>query len=284
MMKHAVDHLAHSAHRRARRMAGKIGDLRLSVNHQLRRVRNRRLARQFNPLHNHYHPPVVDSSVYNQYYQEAQHRFESSYGMSFIRDVYRNLDFRTVLDAGCGSGVVVRHFLSKGYVARGIELSEWIVQTQCPDLLQDGIVQIGSLEDLPYRDNSFDLVFSSDVLEHIPEEAIPRVVSELVRVSRRDLFLSISLRPSSMNNKYHLTLRSREWWESRFTDCGVSVCRELVNHFQKKILDASNLEILKSGCSPGLLDELSWFVEQEPYSLHGEFEPWFFAFRKPQGS
>jgi SAM-dependent methyltransferase len=284
MMKHAVDHLAHSARRRARRMAGKIGDLRLGLNHQLRRVGNRRLARQFDPLHDHYHPPVVDSATYDQYYREAQHRFESSYGMSFIRDVYRNLDFRTVLDAGCGSGIVVRHFLSKGYVARGIELSEWIVQTQCPDLLQDGIVQIGSLEDLPYHDNSFDLVFSSDVLEHIPEEAIPRVVSELVRVSRRDLFLSISLRPSSMNNKYHLTLRPREWWESRFTDCGVSVNHELVDRFQKRILGASNLEILKSGCSPGLLDELSWFVEQEPYSLHGEFEPWFFAFRKPQGS
>jgi hypothetical protein len=42
---------------------------------------------------------------------------------------------------------------------------------------------------------SFDLVFSADVLEHIHEDEAERVVAELVRVSRRHLFLSISLKP-----------------------------------------------------------------------------------------
>jgi SAM-dependent methyltransferase len=281
MIKQAVDNLAHSARRRTRRVVGKIADLPLHVRHQVRKIRNRRLVRQFDPLRD-YAPPEVDSSIYDQYYQEAENRHQTSYGMTFIKDVYRHLDFRTVLDAGCGSGIVVRRFLAKGYAARGVELSDWIVRTECPDLWQDGVVQIGSLEDLPYRDNSFDLVFSSDVLEHIPEESIPRVVSELVRVSRRDLFMSISLRPSSMNNKYHVTLRPREWWERQFTDCGVTVCRERVNRFQKRIVGASNLEVLKSGPASGLREEMSWFLEQEPYSFHGELEPWFFAFRKPQ--
>jgi 2-polyprenyl-3-methyl-5-hydroxy-6-metoxy-1,4-benzoquinol methylase len=283
-MKQVVDSMTHSAHQCVRRVAGKISDLRLTVNHQVRRVRNQRLARQFNPLHGDYQTPEVDSSVYDQYYQEAQHRYEDSYGRRFIKDVCRNLDFNTALDAGCGSGIIVRYLRAKGYVARGIELSDWIVHTQCADLLQDGAVQIGSLDKLPYRDNSFDLVFSSDVLEHIPEDVIPQVVSELVRVSRRDLFLSISLRPSSMNNKYHLTLKPREWWERRFLDCGVSVNRELVDRLQKKSPGTNNFEVLKAGCSPGLLNEMSWFVKQEPYSLNGEFEPWFFAFHKPRGS
>jgi SAM-dependent methyltransferase len=283
-MKPTVDHLTRSARRRTWRLAGKIADLPLHVRHQVRKVRNRQLVRQFNPLRDDYNPPEIDSSVYDQYYQEAQNRHQTSYGMSFIKDVYRHLDFRTVLDAGCGSGIVVRRFLAKGYAARGIELSEWIVRTQCPDLRQDGIVQIGSLEDLPYRDNSFDLVFSSVVLEHIPAEAIPRVVSELVRVSRRDLFMSISLRPSSMNNKYHVTLRPREWWERQFTDCGALVRRELVDRFQKRALGASNLEVLQSGPALRLLEEMTWFLDQEPYSFHGELEPWFFVFRKPKHS
>ena len=282
-MNQTIDSLAPPANRRTPRDAGKIAKLWLNLNHQMRRVRNRRLAREFDPLCEDYIAPEIDSSVYDQYYKEAQNRYETSYGMSFIKEVYRNLDFRTVLDAGCGSGILVRHMLSKGYVARGIELSDWIVQTQCPDLHQERIVQIGSLEDLPYRDNSFDLVFSSDVLEHIPVESIPRVASELVRVARRDLFFSISLRPSSMNNKYHVTLRPRAWWEQQFENCGVSVCQELVDRFQKRMPGASNLEVLKSGPAPRLLDEMSWFVEEEPYSFHGELEPWFFAFRKPAG-
>jgi 2-polyprenyl-3-methyl-5-hydroxy-6-metoxy-1,4-benzoquinol methylase len=258
-----------------------IDDLRLSVNHQVRKIRNRQLACQFDPLDNGYQPPVVDSALYDQYYREADSRHQTSYGSTFIKDVFRNLDFRTVLDAGCGSGILVRRFLEKGYVARGIELSEWVVQSQCPDLLRDGIVQVGSLVDLPYRDNSFDLVFSSDVLEHIPEELIPRVVSELVRVSRGAVFMSISLRPSSMNNKYHVTLKPRSWWEEQFLRCGVTVATDLLDRFQARIPGASNREVLESGLAPRLLDEMSWFVDQQPYQLNGELEPWFFAFEKP---
>jgi hypothetical protein len=47
---------------------------------------------------------------------------------------------------------------------------------------------------------------------------------------------------------------------------------------------ASNLELLKPGIVPRLLEGMSWFVEREPYSLEGEVEPWFFAFEKPQAS
>ena len=44
-------------------------------------------------------------------------------------------------------------------------------------------------------DCSFDIVVSSDVLEHVHEDEADKVISELVRVSRRHLFLSISLKP-----------------------------------------------------------------------------------------
>jgi ubiquinone/menaquinone biosynthesis C-methylase UbiE len=57
------------------------------------------------------------------------------------------------------------------------------------------VVEAGVLTNLPYANNSFDLVFSADVLEHIHEDEADAVVRELVRVSRRHLFLSISLKP-----------------------------------------------------------------------------------------
>jgi hypothetical protein len=59
---------------------------------------------------------------------------------------------------------------------------------------ESGYVEPGILTNLPYEDNSFDIVMSSDVLEHIHVEEADQVVSELVRVSRRHLFLSISLK------------------------------------------------------------------------------------------
>lgn len=61
--------------------------------------------------------------------------------------------------------------------------------------LPSQVVEAGVLTNLPYANNTFDLVFSADVLEHIHEDEAEAVVGELVRVSRRHLFLSISLKP-----------------------------------------------------------------------------------------
>lgn len=71
-----------------------------------------------------------------------------------------------------------------GKSAWGIELSQAVLESECPDLLEKGIVEAGILTNLPYKDNQFDLVFSADVLEHIMPEEAEKVISELVRVSR----------------------------------------------------------------------------------------------------
>lgn len=59
------------------------------------------------------------------------------------------------------------------------------------------------LTNLPYANSTFDLVFSADVLEHIHEDEAEAVVKELVRVSRRHLFLSISLKPHTKVHELH---------------------------------------------------------------------------------
>jgi len=68
------------------------------------------------------------------------------------------------------------------------------------------VVEAGVLTNLPYANNTFDLVFSADVLEHIHEDEAEAVVAELVRVSRRHLFLSISLKPHTKVNSPILQL------------------------------------------------------------------------------
>lgn len=52
----------------------------------------------------------------------------------------------------------------------------------------------GSLLDMPWTDNTFDLIYSHEVLEHIPTAQIPACLAEMVRVSRGRLLLTISLR------------------------------------------------------------------------------------------
>ena len=114
----------------------------------------------------------------------------------------------------------------------------------------------------------------------LTEEEVDAAVKELVRVAKRYLFLSISLRPSSNFNKYHLTLQPRSWWEDHFTRAGVEKLDDIVDKFQRVRPGATNEEILMSGPTKKHIGEMTDFVKNPPYSFHGELEPWFFAFEK----
>ena len=143
-----------------------------------------------------------------------------SYGLTFLPRVvqYYGEARQKVLDAGCGQCAVVSYLTRLGRDAYGVEVSQAALDSQaCPPLLEAGRVKQGTLANVPFPDNYFDLVFSSDVLEHIPTFDMPNVVQELVRVSKGHLFLSISLRragadpPPPAPATVHVTVKPREW-------------------------------------------------------------------------
>ena len=84
-----------------------------------------------------------------------------------------------MLDLGCGRGEFLRGFLSCGLNGYGVDQSS-IAKSICPDVK----ITHSDLENesLPYKDNSFDFVFSKSVLEHFyyPEE----LVQEIYRILR----------------------------------------------------------------------------------------------------
>lgn len=68
-------------------------------------------------------------------------------------------------------------------------------------------------------------------IPHVPQA--DAVVSELVRVAKRHIVLSISLK-SYENVKLHSLLRPRHWWEAKFEQHGVKTNRALVWALQQK--------------------------------------------------
>mmetsp|Transcript_42287 Transcript_42287/g.80814 ORF Transcript_42287/g.80814 Transcript_42287/m.80814 type:complete len:282 (+) Transcript_42287:637-1482(+) len=158
-----------------------------------------------------------------------------SYGLSFIPRVveYYGDSHSSYLDAGCGQCSVVQFLVNVKKHANGVEVSESALSTSpaCANLLKRGVVLHSSLMSIQFPDDSFDVVFSSDVLEHIPQQDIPAVILELVRVSKGDIFLSISLRRAGLDPKppapaiIHVTVQPREWWDLQFLSAGC-----VVNH------------------------------------------------------
>jgi SAM-dependent methyltransferase len=180
-------------------------------------------------------------------------------------------DARRVLDFGCGNGLAVRQMREQGREWYGVELSAIAFERDLrePWFFHGGASQFG--------DGSFDLVYSTEVLEHIPESDVDSVVGDLCRICASYIFMTISLRPSSQNNRFHCTLRSRAWWESKFVANGFEVERKVVNCFQRRSLKSTRA-ILRKWADHG--PEPARFAENPPYRLYGESEFWCFAFRR----
>ncbi|KAK9823726.1 hypothetical protein WJX72_004952 [[Myrmecia] bisecta] len=244
--------------------------------------------------------------VYDATWTQGGYPRQSCWGCRFATDVVQKLQFHTVLDAGTGNGALVRLLREHGKSAWGIELSKAVLQAECPDLLEKGIVEAGTLTNLPFADNQFDMVFSADVLEHIRPEEADKVISELVRVSRRHLFLSISLKghtrqtaQDSAEANRHTLLRPRAWWEAKFRKHGAIVNRDMLWAMQDRdgrytASQWRDCHMEGDGGEGGAYEvcvvDNTWLVGRREQAnvrpdrcmttSNQELEPWFFSFRK----
>lgn len=95
----------------------------------------------------------------------------------------------STLDFGCGSGYIVRTLRERGIEAHGVELDRpQIHQALTPDIRPHVTLYDGEFP-LPFDDGAFDTVFSSEVIEHIPD--YETALAEVVRVSREQLVLTV---------------------------------------------------------------------------------------------
>jgi ubiquinone/menaquinone biosynthesis C-methylase UbiE len=100
-------------------------------------------------------------------------------------DVKRRVE--RVLDLGCGNGRHAMYFARQGFKAAGIDVSEqaieWAKDWARRENLEIGF-RVGNIENLPFADESFDVVVSHGVLDHVPMETAKRAATEVKRVLR----------------------------------------------------------------------------------------------------
>jgi ubiquinone/menaquinone biosynthesis C-methylase UbiE len=98
---------------------------------------------------------------------------------------FASLRGRDVLEVGCGSGIAVQLFAEAGANVTAVDLTPWAVATTSARLDAFGLesrVLEADAENLPFEDDSFDLVFSWGVIHHTSD--MDRALAELVRVCR----------------------------------------------------------------------------------------------------
>jgi 2-polyprenyl-3-methyl-5-hydroxy-6-metoxy-1,4-benzoquinol methylase len=113
-----------------------------------------------------------------------------------LDELMARVEPRSLLDVGCGEGVLVHHWARKLPHSRlvGIDLEEESIQAgwaerEAPNLEYRTM----PAEDLPFAANEFELASAIEVLEHVPDPE--HTLAEMARCAERHLLVSVPREP-----------------------------------------------------------------------------------------
>jgi 2-polyprenyl-3-methyl-5-hydroxy-6-metoxy-1,4-benzoquinol methylase len=142
---------------------------------------------------------VVTGNTYDKYgssnpvVKRLMANFEST-----LAELFAMSDPKSLLDVGCGEGVLIHEWAQQIAPARvvGLDLEEASIQAgweqRQADNLEYKIMDV-SQKGLPFADDEFDVATAIEVLEHVPDPA--QTVAEMARVASRWLLVSVPREP-----------------------------------------------------------------------------------------
>lgn len=162
------------------------------------------------------------AELYDYLYSHAD-KMGRLYGFSqrrcspFMQYFLKNIPIgSSVLEVGCGRGYLLRWLDTMGYKALGTEIADCLLEGDLKGLP----VQRLFCSELDKIQSKFDVVVSSDVLEHLQTvEDVEKAVSDFARLSKRWILVSVGTRAAtSLCGQVHSIIRPKEWWVKLFNN------------------------------------------------------------------
>lgn len=135
----------------------------------------------------------------------------------------------SILDVGCAKGFMladIKKVLPNITIA-GIDISEYAIENSHETVRNH--LQVADCKNLPFENNSFDLVISINTIHNLYENDCEQAVKEIQRVSKKDSYIvvdgweteseKIDLERWVLTAK---TILSKKEWEELFTRTGYS--------------------------------------------------------------
>jgi 2-polyprenyl-3-methyl-5-hydroxy-6-metoxy-1,4-benzoquinol methylase len=104
-----------------------------------------------------------------------------------------------LLDAGCGTGLFSRAAAQRGARVTSLDVGEGLLERVAEKC--DSRRVVGDVQQLPFADEAFDVVLSTEVIEHVPRPEL--AVGELARVLRPGGTLVVT----TPNRAWHWSIR-----------------------------------------------------------------------------
>jgi SAM-dependent methyltransferase len=108
-------------------------------------------------------------------------------GLEYVAALLHVVRAKSVLDVGSGTGRAVR-FLRQRYPDLHVEGVEPVEQLRAQALTQGIALHDASGENLPFDNDSFDVVITAGMMHHVHDPAL--IISEMTRVARSAVMIS----------------------------------------------------------------------------------------------
>ena len=144
-----------------------------------------------------------------------------------FKDYWNLTKSSSVLDIGCAKGFMMHDFkqIIPGITVKGLDISEYAIENSMDDVKNDVIV--GDAKNLPYDDNSFDVVISINTVHNLEVDECAIALQEIERVSKGKSYITVDAYRSTEEKKrmydWNLTAKtimSVDDWVSFFKKIG----------------------------------------------------------------
>jgi len=181
---------------------------------------------------------IAESRLFGEMYFDGPREF--GYGgykydgrwLSVARSIineYKLAKSMRVLDVGCAKGFLVKDLMIEcpGLECFGVDISDYAIRHCEKEVV--GRLQIASADNLPFPDNSFDLVYSINTIHNLDRKGCVKALSEIQRVSKEKSYVVLdsyrTFDQKSQFEKWVLTAKFHgypEEWIGLFREAGYS--------------------------------------------------------------
>ena len=96
-----------------------------------------------------------------------------------------------VLDVGCAKGFMLHDFMTliPELLIKGVDVSEYAIENSMESVKPH--LQVADARDLPFEDNSFDLVISINTIHNLERADLIQALQEIQRVTKKNAFITV---------------------------------------------------------------------------------------------
>ena len=162
----------------------------------------------------------------NRKYGYGGYKYIKGRWKNFAKDIIKNYKLTNkskLLDVGCGKGFLLKEIIEilPEIEIHGYDISKYAIENSKEDVRK--YLSVANATNLPFPDNSFDVVISINTIHNLDEENCGKALKEISRVSKKNSFITVDAYRNDIEReqmfKWNLTAKtimSVEKWKEFF--------------------------------------------------------------------